>query len=250
MLVCKQCNFENEPERVYCHNCGAKLDRSLLPPEATKREDPVIVQERVRKMISPRKGVGFRGIKHFIFSVAIAAALAAAVVIGRTPDGVPTMNKDAVLDAPTITDDMDAQETQPGSHRLSYTEDQVNAFLQYSIRGKENSASNFALNFERVFVHLNEGSCAITTQHTLFGFPLYATTVHNISIQNGALKSETLGGALGRLAIPPKAMKYLESIFSPIWKLLDHDQKSMAKMQQVNFHKGSVEMITKATPSH
>ena len=56
-LVCKQCNFENEPERVYCHNCGAKLDRSLLPPEATKREDPVIVQERVRKLVRPRAGL-------------------------------------------------------------------------------------------------------------------------------------------------------------------------------------------------
>ena len=249
MLVCKQCNFENEAERVYCHNCGAKLDRSLLPPEATKREDPVIVQERVRKMVSPRRGMGLRGVKHFIFSLLIAAALAALVVIVRTPDGVPTVNKDAVMEAPTITDDMEAQELQPTPHRLDYTEDQVNAFLQYSIRGKENSASDFGLKFERVFVHFGEGSCAITVQHTLFGFPIYATTIHSLSVQNGVLKSDTLGGAVGRLAIPGKAMKVVEPIFSPIWKLLDHDQKLLAQMQQVNFHrvadKGSVEMITR-----
>lgn len=250
MLVCRQCNFENEPERVYCHNCGAKLDRSLLPPEATKREDPVVIQERVRKMVSPRRGIGLRGVKHLIFSLLIAVSLATLVVMFRTPDGVPTLNKDAVLEAPTITDDMEALEQQPGAHRLTYTEDQVNAFLQYSIRGKENTAGNFALRFERVFVRLNDGSCAITTQHTLFGLPLYATTIHDISVQKGALKSDCLGGAFGRLAIPPKAMVYLEAAFSPIWKLLDHDRVLMAKMQQVNFHKGMVEMITPQAVGH
>ena len=166
MLVCKQCNFENEPERVYCHNCGAKLDRSLLPPEATKREDPVVVQERVRKMVSPRRGLGLRWIKHFIGSVALAALLALLVVMILPPDGVSTLNKDAVLDAPTITDDMEAQEQVPGPHRLTYTEDQVNAFLQSAIRGKEDAASVIALKFERLFVHLNEGSCAITAEHS------------------------------------------------------------------------------------
>ena len=27
-LVCPDCRHENEPERIYCHNCGARLDRS------------------------------------------------------------------------------------------------------------------------------------------------------------------------------------------------------------------------------
>ena len=30
-LTCAECKYENEVERVYCHNCGEKLDRSLLP---------------------------------------------------------------------------------------------------------------------------------------------------------------------------------------------------------------------------
>ena len=29
-LVCPDCQHENEPQRIYCHSCGARLDRSKL----------------------------------------------------------------------------------------------------------------------------------------------------------------------------------------------------------------------------
>ena len=244
-LVCKQCNFENEAERVYCHNCGAKLDRSLLPPEATRREDPVIVQERVRKMVSPRRGMGLRGLKNFLLSVLISVVLAALIVMARMPDGTPAINREAAMDAPTITDDMEAQQQLPTPHRLSYTEDQVNAYLLASIKGKKDSASAFGATFERVFVHFHEGSCAITAQYTLLGYPVYATTVHSLAIQNGTLVSDTLGGNLGRLRLSGKMMKFAERIFTPIWTVLDRDRKLLSQMQLVACHKGSVEMVTK-----
>ena len=245
MLVCKQCNFENEAERVYCHNCGAKLDRSLLPPEATRREDPVVVQERVRKMVSPRRGMGLRGFKHFLVSLLASVLLAAAVVIARMPEGVPKLDREAALEAPAITDDMEAQQQLPTPHRLSYTEDQVNAFLLASIKGKADSAGGFGATFERVFVHFNEGSCTITAQYSLFGYPLYATTIQVVRAGNVALMAETLGGGLGRLQLPGKMMKPVDAIFAPVWKVLEHDRKLLSQMQSITFHKASVEMVTR-----
>lgn len=244
-LVCKQCNFENESERVYCHNCGAKLDRSLLPPEATRREDPVVVQERVRKMVSPRRGMGLRGVKNFLLSVLVSAALAALIVMARMPDGTPALNREAAMEAPTITDDMEAQQTLPTPHRLTYTEDQVNAFLLASIKGKKDSASAYGATFERMFVHFNEGRVVITAQYSLFGYPVYATTVHSLMIRNGALVSDPLGGAIGRLRLSARLMKGAEVIFAPVWKVLDHDRKLLSQMQLVACHKGSVEMVTR-----
>lgn len=249
-LLCRQCNFENEPERVYCHNCGAKLDRSLLPPEATRREDPVVVQERVRKMVSPRRGMGLRGFKNFLISVLSAGALAALIAMIQPPGGVPNLSREAVMDAPTITDDMEAQQLVPGSHRLSYTDDQVNAFLQSSVRGKEDTAGNFVVKFDRVFTHFNEGQCAITSAYSLFGLSLYATTVQAVKVQNGALVTDTLGGGFGRLQFSAKAMKALNPLFGPLWKVLDHDRKLLSQMQSLAFHKGSVEMITKPSAGH
>ena len=51
-LVCPECRHENEPERVYCHSCGAKLDRSAV----TVRKEPVKdTRQRVRKMFDPQR---------------------------------------------------------------------------------------------------------------------------------------------------------------------------------------------------
>ena len=56
-LTCKQCNYDNEPERVYCHNCGAKLDRTVLPKDPAKtKEGKEKTAKRVRRMINPARG--------------------------------------------------------------------------------------------------------------------------------------------------------------------------------------------------
>ncbi len=244
-LLCKQCNFENEPERVYCHNCGAKLDRSLLPPEATKREDPVVVQERVRKLIRPHGVSAWQRGKNFVTSLIVGAVLAAIIVIAKPPDGAPTLSPEAVMEAPTITDDMEAAQQLSGSHALKYTDDQVNAFLQASIKGKDKDST---VKFERAYVHFDEGLCRITTQESIFGLSLYATTERSVSVQNGAIVSQSHGGSFGRLAVSGKIMPSLEKAFAPLWTVLERNRKLVSQMQSITFHKGSVEMVTRPIP--
>ena len=245
-LVCKQCNFENEPERVYCHNCGAKLDRSLLPPEASRREDPVVMQERVRKMVSPKRGMGLRHVRSLLFSVIIASVLACLILIIKPPANVPVVSKEAALNAPAITDDLEnLTATQPG-RSLKYTEDLVNAFLQYSVRGQETSKLGTSMKFERAFVHFQEGRLSITSVQNLYGLQVYSTTVRTVQVQNGTLVSQVLGGSFGSLRIPGAAMPYLESVFNPLWKVLEHNRVLLAKLQSVTFHDKTVEMVSKA----
>ena len=246
-LVCKQCNFENEPERVYCHNCGAKLDRSLLPPEATKRADPVVVQERVRKMVSPRRGSGTRWLRSLFFSLLIAAVVGLLVVVLRPPDDVPEVSKDAAMAAPTITDDMEGLVTQPSAARLAYTEDQVNAFLQSTIHGKPNSSSGFApLKFERTYVRFDEGAVRITYVQSVFGLLVYATTADTVTIQNGQAVAKPVAGSLGRVKIPASLMPYIGGVFAPLWKVLDREKNLVAKLESITFHKKQVELVSKA----
>lgn len=246
-LVCKQCNFENEPERVYCHNCGAKLDRSLLPPEATKRADPVLVQERVRKMVNPRRGSGLRWLRHLVASLALAALFAAIVVIIKPPDAIPEISKDAALSAPTVTDDLDGLVVQPTPARLTYSEDQINAFIQSTIRGKPGGSTGFAaLKFERAYVRFDEGLVRITYVQSVFGLPLYATTVDSVSVQNGQVVAQPTAGTFGRLPIAPRLMPYFNNVFTPLWKVLDRDKNLIARLGSITFHKQRVDMLNKA----
>ena len=241
-LVCKQCNFENEPERVYCHNCGAKLDRSLLPPEATKRADPVVVQERVRRLVSPRRGSGTRWFRNLLLSSAVAAFLALLLVMAKPPDDIPEISKDAETTAPEITSDMEGLVAQPQAGRVVYSEDQVNAFLQSTIKAKPAGSTGFTpLKFERAFVRFDEGAIRITYVQSVFGFPLYATTVDTVTIANGQAVGVPVAGGFGRVKIASKLMPYLGGLFSPLWKVLERDKALIAKMDSVAFHKKTPE---------
>src|ERR1700731_2437313 len=44
---------QNEPERIYCHDCGARLDRSALAKVVSKVEDPKQTQRRLKQLLDP-----------------------------------------------------------------------------------------------------------------------------------------------------------------------------------------------------
>src|SRR3954447_24308694 len=54
-LVCPECRRENEPERIYCHDCGARLDRTALAKVAPKGEDAKDTQRRLKMMLDPQR---------------------------------------------------------------------------------------------------------------------------------------------------------------------------------------------------
>ena len=91
-LPCEQCGYANEPERVYCHNCGSKLDRSLLPTVEEKKQDhPDKVRKRIEKMTNPKSGSVGREIKA-LFKVAFFSALVAVIILlVQKPDDLPEL---------------------------------------------------------------------------------------------------------------------------------------------------------------
>ena len=93
-LPCAQCGYVNEAERVYCHNCGSKLDRSTLARRMTKGQDsPEKARKRISKLTNPKAGFIFQEVKTF-FKVEISAVIIAALfLISQKPDGVPEVKK-------------------------------------------------------------------------------------------------------------------------------------------------------------
>src|SRR6266436_3334656 len=90
-LVCASCNHENEVQRVYCHNCGEKLDRSLLPKVEPVKEQATRASEekRVKKMMNPNRLSWVRQVRTFILIVLFAAAVAAGFLICQAPEDAP-----------------------------------------------------------------------------------------------------------------------------------------------------------------
>src|SRR3982751_1779111 len=91
-LQCKECAYENEPERVYCHNCGAKLDRSVLPKEdQLRRESPDRARKRIMRMTNPGASPVRYAITTTLKVLAWAAFIAVGILTCLAPDNVPPL---------------------------------------------------------------------------------------------------------------------------------------------------------------
>lgn len=80
-LPCASCGYENDPTRVYCHNCGVRLERGNVPPAPTGFTHPT----DVAKMKKPRQPVAWGRYFGALFKVALLAVLVAAVVLAFLP---------------------------------------------------------------------------------------------------------------------------------------------------------------------
>src|SRR4051812_34189988 len=160
-LVCPECRRENEPERIYCHDCGARLDRTALAKVAPKGEDPKATQRRLRTMLDPGR-VKMRLMFFKISKLILGACATAAVVQMLLPPDVPPRAKSGDF-PPQINLDLENAALNHGSAPLRYTEAQVNAYLGSALKSKQAALSK-VLQFERAFVSFDENVCRITAE--------------------------------------------------------------------------------------
>ncbi len=249
-LPCSQCNYVNEPERVYCHNCGAKLDRSVLPKEEQiRRESPDKARKRIQRMTNPKANVALREAKAFaqvmIWSILVAVIIQAV----RPPDGLPSVQKNALprLISSDISDALEA----PQPRTITLTEPEINTYLKSSIH--EAKDANFlasVIEFERAYVHLTPGVCNIGMEKNLWGLPLFFSTAYKLDVVNGAFVATNIGGSFGRLPIHPALMSGFSYAFQGLWNAFHRDQENMKKMQSVIVEQGRITLVTKGAGKH
>src|SRR2546423_2302812 len=95
-LACPECRRDNEPERIYCHDCGARLDRSALAGRRTgKMETAEELHKRVRGMFSQRRVKAQLLVFKSAKLILIALAAAALLVILVAPEVPPAVESEA-----------------------------------------------------------------------------------------------------------------------------------------------------------
>ncbi len=231
-LVCPECRRENEPERIYCHDCGARLDRSALAKAPQKEEDPNATKRRVQSMFDPGRALMKKRFFDMSKLVLGALALAGLIQMIRTPD-LPEKPKEAMLPV-QISLDLENASMTPGSAPLRYTDEQMNQYLGYSLKSKQTVLSKY-LNFERAIVTFEQDLCRLTVERSLFGFPLSTTSAFTASVQDGNVVVKNRGGAIGRMPVHPLVMQYSGFLFSDLAAVLERERKSVAKLAAVEF---------------
>jgi len=242
-LVCPECRRENEPERIYCHDCGARLDRTALAKIAPKGEDVKETQKRLRTMLDPQRAK----IRHLFFKtskVILGALITAAIVQMILPPDVPARPKMGDF-PPQINLDLENAAINHSAAPMQYTEAQVNAYLGSALKSKQAALSKL-LDFQRAFVKFDENICSVTAERSLFGFSVFTTTSSKVTLQNNTINAANNGGAIGRLPVHPLLMKYADFLFADLWTALDRERKSVAKMGAIEFRPQAVVLTPKS----
>ncbi len=230
-LVCPECRHENEPERVYCHSCGAKLDRSAVTVHKELVKD---TRQRVKKMFDPQRA----RIRFLFFKTSklILGAAALAIVIQMIlPPDVPEPTKTLVL-ASQVRIDMENAVARRQPAQLQFTEEQVNAYLASALKPKQSTLNKPLLEFKRGLVAFREGACTVTTERSFFGFSLFSGCAYSVSLADGKIVAKDQGGSIGRLPLHPKIMEFADVMFADVWSALDRDVKMVSKFSSVEFH--------------
>jgi hypothetical protein len=241
-LICPECRRENEAERIYCHDCGARLDRSALAKEAPKGEDVKETQRRLKNMLDPH-GLKMRLLFFKVSKLILGALVAAAIVQMILPPDMPAPPKTGEF-PPQINLDLENAAMNHGQAPLQYTEAQVNAYLGNALKSKKAALSSL-MQFERGVVAFDETVCRITAERSLFGFSFFTTTSTKVTLQDGKLIASNNGGSIGRLPIHPLLMKLADPLFGDLWAALDRERKSVAKMNSIEFHPQAVVLTPK-----
>jgi hypothetical protein len=234
----------NEAERVYCHNCGSKLDRSLLPTHDEQGEDsPAKARKRISKMTNPKTGLVFQEVKAF-FKVEFAAVIAAALfLIAQKPDGTPEEKKAGIQRL--INSDMMEAIQAPKPSLISFTEEEVNQHLQKTVKPQETLMPGVEVS--RVYAVFTPGVIRMGTENSVFGYPIHAGIDFHVEVIGGKFTTSIVGGNLGRLAVDPRILRlpYGEILVQSSWDALKHERAQMDKMERVEVKKGEITLVTK-----
>jgi hypothetical protein len=241
-LLCPECRRENEAERIYCHDCGARLDRTALAKVAPKGEDAKETRRRLLTMLDPQRAK--MRLLFFKTSKMILGALVTAAIIQMVlPPDVPARPKTGDF-PPQINLDLENAALNHNPTPLQYTETQVNAYLGSALKSKQAALSTL-LQFERAIVKFDENVCQVTAERSLFGFSVFTTTSSKVTLQNGTLTATNNGGHLGRLPIHPLLMKYADPLFADLWTALERERKAVSKMAAIEFRPQTVVLTPK-----
>ena len=242
-LICPDCQHENESERIYCHSCGARLDRSKLVPTAAALGDPdVQTQKHLKKIFQGGKGTVRRATLK-LAKVVLGAVCLAALIVMALPADLPPAAKNYTF-APMINMDMVSATSSHQGASLVYNEEQVNSYIASNLRRKDSPANQGYFPLRRVLVQFEEGVCAINTERQLFGYSIYCGSSYRVKIENGKIMSTSTSGYIGRMPIHPALMKYADILLQKAWDSLARERNSVAKLASIEFHPQSVTLVT------
>ena len=230
-LVCTECKHENEVERVYCHNCGEKLDRSLLPQldESQTAEAQAKSARKVKQQMNPNRFAWMRSIRTFVLIEIFAAVVAAGFLAMQAPNNVPPAKTDRFADL-EVGDVWTGMMNTRASAVVSFKEFDINYYLRKGVKGTEGP---LGIKFERAFANFEPALITLTTQYNLWGLRIYSSAAIKPELAGAKWSANVQRFAIGRLSIPPDFAKLVKLDMLTLGSLSKVFQKEIQQLDRV-----------------
>lgn len=226
-VKCAGCGHENDPTRVFCHNCGIRLER----PEGEKATIAQVTPVMGRSSGPPRGGFFQAGgagallvrVFRSLISLAILAALLAVLIeAGRQPDWVPKAVTGDKQKATRLYQSIRDFSDTVYPRTIDLTQEQVNNYLASRLETAPDDGSYVRAKFVRAFVTIEAEAMRFVVEQKYLGWPVVmsVTWVPKITANPATGRNEVslrLAGAdIGRLPLPdlvaPMMQKHLQGV--------------------------------------
>jgi ribosomal protein S27E len=218
-LECAQCGHHNDPTRVFCQNCGARLERPSGDEAKISGPTKVVVERRHRGRSAGTGMIGaIFGLIRTVFGTALFAALLALLIqMARQPDGVPPAQPANEAQAGQLLQTLQNLAGSTYARTIDITEAQANNYLKSSIVPDEEGTAKFLrADFSRAFVKIRTGELDFFAEQIFYGWPIYThlTTVPDTS--GGKLSLRVTGGGIGRMSLDHRLVPLLQRALRPV----------------------------------
>jgi hypothetical protein len=218
-VKCSQCGHENDSTRVFCQECGARLERAPREEPTISAPTKVPAGSRLRGRVATTGLAAtifafFRGV---VSTAILAAILAALIQMSRQPEDVPPAQVANEVQAGQLLHTVQVLSGSNYARTVDISQAQANNYLAASIvPDPATSHSMFRADFSRAFVVIRSGELKFFVEQRLFGWPIYMYLISVPETAGGKASLRVTGGGVGRMPISPRLMPLLEGIMRPV----------------------------------
>jgi hypothetical protein len=220
-IKCIPCGQENDLTRVFCKNCGVRLERPEGVQATIAGNSPVMGRSPAKKKrFSPGAGEGIgsalkRIVRAVLSTAILAAVLALFIQMGRKPDNIPDAQPANEARAAQLYQSVKAFGDTIYPRALDVTQSQVNNYLAVRLVPAD-GGSSYRPTFKRAFVVIENGQMKYYVEQRLYGWPIFmgvnAVSEASVNERTGlpAPALRVTGGTVGRLKIPAQMLPILQ----------------------------------------
>lgn len=242
-IKCGSCGHENDHTRVFCQNCGTRLERTA-PAPAGPTTTPVPVKRKAKNQGGITAfGALWQLCRGLISLAVLGAVIALFIQFSREPDGVPAATPASDAAATEMFAAVKAFSAGPFQRALDVKQEQINNYLASRVASAGADTSAYTAQFERALVVLGDKSFRFLVERKYLGLSFYFwVECQTLAGPEGATALVKTGG-IGRMPLPPILLGLVQSrMIEPVVGALAEPLEILRRANQVDVQPGSVRL--------